>query len=882
LLNTSDRSKSILALNAELAAFPLSTYQFFTSSQNLLIGEDGYSVALRQVEDRLLPSCNLSIEEFRLRAKKIFFGNNDDRLDPKLGDLSIHRFLKSMTLEYLSPRGAFASVVDDRFCQGPDRRATTYREQWRWISRFLPADLLLTSTWCSAHQPTDVEVSPPQLRQRMLDSGYTETHLHMGAGFDFSVYWTAMIGGLIDKDTLAEYTVTGSVFPNSREFVKWLLLSAVIRFMAADYLFAVKTKAGMSLNFNLFIRRRSCDFSECLGLSANRFFASVVRSMSRGVFDLDVPPDDVLRQILQTFYLSDPTFGNSRALASGKEDPLSRFYPDLQVTGCQVESFFYQSAFSYMGGMGSKDFSFARLFWQYIRIRCMHFRDVVMSTATPGLSEFSRKFSNLSFGKRGFSTASLAMNCAITSGKGKGLRNLELRTSPGTHSYDIGTLILDIDKTIRPALKMTNNQEDILEWGLILHFQRRDSDRKVTEKADWKNLNSFANPKHKANMQGFRFEGFYRSVCRQAVAIHNLMIKHPSILTRLRGIDLCSDENAIPYWVFCGIFQKLRSTSDTATKNFLNRYKRQIQPLRCTIHVGEHFLHLQSGLRSIGTVLDYMPLRSGDRLGHAMALGLDVSRWSRRHGTVAMFAEDRLFDLVWEWDCYSRGVSCHSNSRIMFLEKEIGRLSRNIFDDEFCLAKKSGPIGQFVTVPNAGSLSELVQTLHDPDSLRAYGFPDSQSRINDLVSVFLTSKSVFLRGRDVIEVDTSNDIEPCEGIQLWLRKRVAEKGLAVEINPSSNLMIGQLGDLLNHPMWRIKNPASIKAEPTIPIIIGSDDPVTFSTRLPDEYAMLFDAMVDAGLSSDDAFAWLDTARQYGNDYRFTTSDAFNVKNSYEA
>jgi adenosine deaminase len=112
-----------------------------------------------------------------------------------------------------------------------------------------------------------------------------------------------------------------------------------------------------------------------------------------------------------------------------------------------------------------------------------------------------------------------------------------------------------------------------------------------------------------------------------------------------------------------------------------------------------------------------------------------------------------------------------------------------------------------------------------------------------------------------------------------LRKRIAEKGLAVEINPSSNLMIGQLGDLLNHPMWRIKNPASIKAEPTIPIIIGSDDPVTFSTRLPDEYAMLFDAMVDAGLSSDDAFAWLDTARQYGNDYRFTTSDAFNVKNS---
>jgi hypothetical protein len=880
LLNTSDRSKSILALNAELAAFPLSTYQFFTSFQNFLAGEDGYSVALRHVEDRLLPSCNLSIEEFRLRAKRILFGNNDDRLDPKLGDLSVHRFLKSLALEYLSPQGTSASVMDGRSHQGPERRATSFREQWRCVSRFLPADLLLTSTWCSAHQPTDVEVSPPQLRQRMLDSGYTETHLHMGAGFDFSVYWTAMIGGLIDKDTLAGYTVTGSVFPNSREFVKWLLLSAVIRFMAAEYLFIVKTKAGMSLDFILFIRRRSCDFSRHLGLSSNRFFASVVRSMSRGVFDADVPPDDVLRQVLQILYLSDPTFGNARALTSGKEDPLSRFYPDLQITRCQVESFFYQSAFSYMGGMGSKDFSFARLFWQYIRIRCMHFRDVVMSAATPGLSEFSRKFSNLSSGKRGFSTESLAMHCAITSGKGKGLRNLELRTSPGTHSYDIGKLIIDIDKTIRPALEIPNNREDIREWGLILHFQRRESDRKVTEKVHWRDLNIYSNPKHKANMQGYRFEGYYRSVCRQAVAIHNLMIKHPSVLTRLRGLDLCSDENAIPYWVFCGIFQKLRSTSDTATKNFFNRYKHRIQPLRCTIHVGEHFLHLQSGLRSIGTVLDYMPLRSGDRLGHAMALGLDVSCWSRRHGTVAMFAEDRLFDLVWEWECYSRGVSCHSNSRIMFLEKEIGRLSKGIFGDNFHLTRQSGPNGQSVAVANSGSLCELVQTLHDPRSLRAYGFPDAQPRNNDLVSMFLSCHSVFIRGREVIEVDTSNDVESCESIQLWLRKRVAEKGLAVEINPSSNLMIGQLGDLLNHPMWRIKNPASNKLEPTIPIIIGSDDPITFSTRLPDEYAMLFDAMVDAGLSSDDAFAWLDTARQYGNDYRFTTSDPFNTRNTY--
>src|SRR5262249_38321567 len=104
--------------------------------------------------------------------------------------------------------------------------------------------------------------------------------------------------------------------------------------------------------------------------------------------------------------------------------------------------------------------------------------------------------------------------------------------------------------------------------------------------------------------------------------------------------------------------------------------------------------------------------------------------------------------------------------------------------------------------------------------------------------------------------------------QKTVRTDLAHRGIVVEINPSSNLLIGNLGDLTKHPLWRICPPGTQSGD-RLRVCIGSDDPVTFATRLPEEYQLLWDAMVDGNISAYAADEWIEKARQTGTTSRFT-------------
>ena len=102
-----------------------------------------------------------------------------------------------------------------------------------------------------------------------------------------------------------------------------------------------------------------------------------------------------------------------------------------------------------------------------------------------------------------------------------------------------------------------------------------------------------------------------------------------------------------------------------------------------------------------------------------------------------------------------------------------------------------------------------------------------------------------------------------------IRQKLGQRGIAVEVNPSSNLLIGDLSDLTKHPLWRLRPPRSSGDAPPVSVCIGSDDPLTFATKLPQEYQLLHDALVLAGLSEAEAACWLDETRETGLRNRFT-------------
>lgn len=145
--------------------------------------------------------------------------------------------------------------------------------------------------------------------------------------------------------------------------------------------------------------------------------------------------------------------------------------------------------------------------------------------------------------------------------------------------------------------------------------------------------------------------------------------------------------------------------------------------------------------------------------------------------------------------------------------------------------------------------------------------------VGQLLDDYLTSDRVFRRGQTPINVtNDARELAALFAVQAALRRGVARRGIVVEVNPSSNLLIGDLSDLRNHPILRLFPPERGADDlPPVPIALGSDDPVTFTTSLLREYVLLHRAGRMAGYPERVVQTWLDAIRQTGMDARMTVA-----------
>ena len=165
---------------------------------------------------------------------------------------------------------------------------------------------------------------------------------------------------------------------------------------------------------------------------------------------------------------------------------------------------------------------------------------------------------------------------------------------------------------------------------------------------------------------------------------------------------------------------------------------------------------------------------------------------------------------------------------------------------------------------------------------------------------FLTCKSLFDAGRRIVWIDPTNDRDTMKAAQNAVRKELADGAIAVEVNPPSNMLVGNLTELDHHPLWKLRPPQSTLGEPKPPhrratatghdgsapqsstessepppltLCVGSDDPVIFATDTRREYLRLYDALVVSGLGHESALRWVYDVRDSGFAHRFTFSNA---------
>ena len=103
-------------------------------------------------------------------------------------------------------------------------------------------------------------------------------------------------------------------------------------------------------------------------------------------------------------------------------------------------------------------------------------------------------------------------------------------------------------------------------------------------------------------------------------------------------------------------------------------------------------------------------------------------------------------------------------------------------------------LNEFVTALH--STTELARRLSDRTRVRATRACDGSTT---LLAAWLRDRRVFERAQVLDPVEIVQEVSLVAGLQTYVRGLLARSGIVVEINPSSNLLIGHLGGLTHHP-----------------------------------------------------------------------------------
>jgi hypothetical protein len=841
---------------AELLAFPLASEAAFALAVTRLD-----PAAADRLADRLwqrfeadvfrgLPA--VGVDEVAGLRDRVWF----DR--PDAGGASLHAYLRRHARGLLRPHGPYAEPRPAADAAEPEvyspvdaddeEGMVAARRRWRWVSFALPPDLLLAGL---AHDPppTRVETLSPVLRAVLADRGYAETHMHVGAALAFPDLWASTQYTLARPECRPDrFGSSGAAFDNGSNFAGWLLRAAIGRCVAAAYLahgyrrhdylaWYVRREVGPRLRARY-------------GAAFERAFLTGLWELSAGRSHPRSPRWDDLWRAYRDLY-------DALATDAPDLDRIGRIDPVGGILGWRDGDPVLPETVWLRAGLhrlesDPPDPAFERLFWQCVRVRCLFYRHVTQRPMTPGLHWFLRFFGRIKHGRGWFDrhAGRVVASAFRLHGPDAGLRSLEIRTSPADTWHGQAAYLRAARRGVPPGPA---------EFGLVLHFTKERGDRAAEGFPAAHGAGTHADPGR--NPTGYRYATYYEGRARQAAAWVEFFRHFPAAARVVRGVDVCSDERAIPNWVLAGPYRQAADAGAAAS----GRLRDGTPPPRRTIHVGEDFVHPLSGLRLVAEAVRFFELRAGDRLGHALALGVDFADWAARAGRVAVRREERLFDLTWEWHWCVRRQSPGLN-RLPFVESEIRRLSREVF----------GPALR--RPPDPAEVHDLVVDLHNPVRLRAVGFPNGVRepdhslgpRRDEVLTTYLQSGAVFRAGQATEWVVVREEGPVLAALQAEVRREVGRRGVAVEVNPSSNLLIGEFGDLRRHPFWRLAGPPGSPADaPPVTVCLGSDDPITFATDLRQEYQLVYDALLGAGCSAHEALTWVDRVRSDGLAARFT-------------
>jgi hypothetical protein len=467
---------------------------------------------------------------------------------------------------------------------------------------------------------------------------------------------------------------------------------------------------------------------------------------------------------------------------------------------------------------------YEKLFLQYLRVKTAVFGLLVHPPGEHGLNKFLDHFNQIKV----YAPEAELLAPRIPREPGLDVRATEYRVATDAWLKILKRHDAEIEDPHRPDAKRR-------ESAWLIHFKRKPREDTLPF-----------------------YLGAVHELENEATLIVNALEQKPIRLKTLRGIDICGVEEAQPLWVSAETLRRVRTRSSEIAGR---RPKLGLQPLRLTLHAGEDFEWLTSGMRAAAEPFHWQLIQRGDRIGHGIAITLDpVGWWTRKKGRVIEVKRfDRLLDLVFLAE-YTTNITPVQE---IWLRDQIEECTTELFGTSEGAVESA----KFLWLQLGGRMARrLMKTSERPDT------PIHERWFHQ----YLWDRSVQKRAGAVIRLPVGEDVTERD-LLVKARARVihelARWQVCIESNPSSNLVVGSL-DAVAAQDFLARRPTreAPYGQETLTWTISTDDPITFSTTLADEYAYAWAGMVlrkDKPYDPSYARALLDEAAATSMRTRFT-------------
>lgn len=305
---------------------------------------------------------------------------------------------------------------------------------------------------------------------------------------------------------------------------------------------------------------------------------------------------------------------------------------------------------------------------------------------------------------------------------------------------------------------------------------------------------------------------------------------------QLVGIDAAGSELNCRPEVFAPFFRELAAHN---LRNF-------------TFHAGEDFFDLVDGLRTIEETISFMGYKTGDRIGHGLALGLNPFEfYEKRHFNLIAPRQILLDNLVWlKFMAAEHDISLHPKTN-QLIERHFNQLTHELefsssdnkleILDYYASMRLRGDYRSEVYQDNGRDrLSSFETSLYSPVSPQ---IKDEKSTISmNLWDHYENSEECRKLGDEVSVIQVSESFaEDVALVQESLVADVEHRGIVIETNPSSNLKIGRFDRFDKHPILRfhqIGEDLKNGVGHSMVVSINTDDKGIFSTSLKNEYSLI--------------------------------------------